>query len=455
MSRPKAAKTLRFQPAGGERKALPVGKKQVLNIERLAHDGRGIAFFEGRTWFVSGALPGEQVQVQVLAARSKVVEAQVVAIQSSSPERITPECQWVGQCGGCTLQHISHAQQISLKQNNLAEQFNREGVTPLAWAEPLVGSAFAYRRRARIAVRYDVKQKQVQVGFRGLASTAIVEVHNCAVLVKELQPLFAGLTTLFNGFQQPQALGHVELFSGRSNALLLRHTQALHVDDLQQLRAYCAGHNAQLWLQGVGEPQPDQTGQTLSYQLPAFALDIAYQPGDFVQVNAQMNEAMIAQALDWLAPQTDECVLDLFCGLGNFALPLAQKVKEVVAVEGVASMLLRANINAVANQLNNVHFYHADLSTSLRDHPWSRQSYAAALLDPPREGALAVVTDLAKMKVARIVYVSCNPATLARDAALLIARGYRLDKVGVLDMFAQTGHSEAMALFVKKEAVKS
>lgn len=450
MSRPKAVKTLRFQPAGGERNSLPVGKKQMLNIERLAHDGRGIAFLDGRTWFVSGALPGEQVQAQVLSARSKVVEAQTVAVQTASPARITPECQWAGQCGGCTLQHVSHAQQITLKHDNLVEQLSREGVTPIEWAEPLVGPAFAYRRRARIAVRYDVKQKHVEVGFRGLASTAIVEVKTCVILVDDLQPLFVGLADLFNAFKQPQALGHVELFSGRSNALLLRHTQALHADDLQQLRDYCAGHNAQLWLQGIGEPQPDQAGQTLSYALPQFGLELAYQPGDFVQVNAQMNEAMIAQALQWLAPQADERVLDLFCGLGNFALPLAQNVEQVVAVEGVLSMLARARENAAAHQLNNVHFFHADLSTSLRDKEWSRQTFSAALLDPPREGAQAAVTDLAKMKVQRILYVSCNPATLARDAAVLIARGYRLQKACVLDMFAQTGHTEAMALFVKK-----
>ncbi|MDY0249500.1 MAG: 23S rRNA (uracil(1939)-C(5))-methyltransferase RlmD [Pseudomonas sp.] len=450
MSRPKAPKTLRFQPAGGERSTLPVGKKQVLNIERLAHDGRGIAFLEGRTWFVSGALPGEQVQAQVLSARSKVVEAQVVVVQTSSPERISPECQWAGQCGGCTLQHVSHAQQITLKHDNLVEQLNREGITPVEWAEPLVGPAFAYRRRTRVSVRYEAKQKHVEVGFRGLASTAIVEVQACIILVDDLQPLFAGLSELFNRFKQPQALGHVELFSGNTNALLLRHTQALHADDLQQLRDYCAGHHSQLWLQGIGEPQPDQIGQALSYALPQFGLEIAYQPGDFVQVNAQMNEAMIAQALDWLAPQADERVLDLFCGLGNFALPLAQKVEQVIAVEGVESMLLRARENAAGHQLNNVHFFHSDLSTSLRDKEWSRQTFAAALLDPPREGAQAVVTDLAKMKVPRILYVSCNPATLARDAAVLLARGYRLKKACVLDMFAQTGHTEAMALFVKK-----
>lgn len=450
MSRPKAPKSLRFQPAGGERRGLPVGKKQVLNIERLSHDGRGIAFLEGRTWFVSGALPGEQVQAQVLAARSKVVEAQVVAVQTSSAERITPQCQWAGQCGGCTLQHLSHAQQIELKHANLVEQLSREGVTPSNWVEPLVGPAFAYRRRSRVAVRYDVKQKHVQVGFRGLASNDIVEVQTCVVLVDALQPLFSGLSALFNGFKQPQALGHVELFSGSSNALLLRHTQGLDATDLQQLRAYCAAHQAQLWLQGSGAPQPDQAGLTLNYPLPAYDLNIAYQPGDFVQVNAQMNEAMIKQALDWLAPQADDRVLDLFCGLGNFALPLAQQVKQVVAVEGVEAMLLRAGENASAHQLDNVDFIRCDLSESLRHNDWARQGFSAALLDPPREGAQAVVADLAKLKVPRIVYVSCNPATLARDAALLTARGYRLEKAGVLDMFAQTGHTEAMALFVKK-----
>lgn len=449
MSRPKAAKSLRFQPAGGERNSLPVGKKQMLNIERLSHDGRGIAFLDGRTWFVSGALPDEQVQVQVLSARSKVVEAQVVALHSSSAARITPQCQWAGQCGGCTLQHISHAQQIELKHANLVEQLSREGVTAQTWAEPLVGPAFAYRRRTRVAVRYDVKHKHVQVGFRGLASTAIVEVAECVILVAELQPVFAGLSALLNGFKQPQALGHIELFSGRSHALLLRHTQALHLDDLEQLRAYCAEYKVQLWLQGVGEPQPDQAGLTLSYAVPQFGLDIAYQPGDFVQVNAQMNEAMIAQALEWLAPQAEDRVLDLFCGLGNFALPLAQHTQQVVAVEGVATMLARARDNARANQLGNVEFYHCDLSASMRSEVWSRQGFNAALLDPPREGAQAVVADLAKLKVPRIVYVSCNPATLARDAAVLIARGYRLEKACVLDMFAQTGHTEAMALFVK------
>lgn len=451
MKRSKAPGSLRFQPAGGRaRTTVPVGKKQLLDIERLSHDGRGIAFLEGRTWFVSGALPGEHVQVQVLAARSKVVEAQVLTVHSSSPDRITPQCPWVGQCGGCTLQHLPHAQQIELKHNNLVEQFSRAAVVPAAWAEPLVGAAFAYRRRTRVAVRYDVKRKQVQVGFRGLASQAIVEVDACVILAAELQPVFAGLSALLNNFKQPQALGHIELFSGNGTALLLRHTQALAAEDLALLRAYCAEHHVQLWLQGIGEPQPDQAGQTLSYSLADYALQIAYQPGDFVQVNAQMNEAMIAQALAWLEPQPEDRVLDLFCGLGNFALPLAQQVAEVIGVEGAAAMVARARDNAGNNQLENVEFFQADLAQPLRSEPWARREFSAALLDPPREGAQQMVEHLAQLKVPRIVYVSCNPATLARDAAVLTGRGYRLEKAGVLDMFAQTGHSEAMALFVKE-----
>lgn len=450
MSRPKAPKTLRFQTSGAARSTMQIGKKQVLQIERLSHDGRGIAFLEGRTWFVSGALPGEQVQAQVLAARSKVVEALTVDVQIASADRITPECQWAGQCGGCTLQHVSHVQQIELKHANLVEQLTREGVMPKEWAEPLVGPAFAYRRRTRVSVRYDVKHKHVEVGFRGLASNDIVEVQACVILVADLQPVFAGLSALLNSFQQPQALGHIELFSGLSGALLLRHTQALHEGDLQKLRDYCAEHQVQLWLQGIGEPQPDQVGQALSYNLPQFALKIAYQPGDFVQVNAQMNEAMIAQALDWLEPQAGERVLDLFCGLGNFALPLAQKVEQVVAVEGVESMLTRARANAAAHQLSNVQFFNSDLTQPLHEKEWAKKGFAAALLDPPREGAQVVVERLAKLKVPRILYVSCNPATLARDAALLTARGYRLHKAGILDMFAQTGHAEAMALFIRK-----
>ncbi len=439
---------LRFQPAGGSKAvAVPTGKKQRLQIERLANDGRGIAFVDGRTWFVAGALAGEEVEARVLGARSQVVEARTERIFTSSSQRRVTPCAHAGQCGGCTLQHLPHSEQLALKQRTLAEQLLRvAGVTPEEWAPALVGPEFGYRRRARIAVRWDVKSKQLAVGFRAAASETIVAISECPVLVQPLQTLLNALPDVLRSLRKPQALGHVEIFSGTATALLVRHTAPLGEEDIARLEAFCLAQNAQLWLHGEGEPQPLQVGAELSYRLERWDLQLAYRPGDFVQVNGPINEAMVAQALDWLAPQACERVLDLFCGLGNFALPLAQRVGEVVAVEGVASMVTRAQQNARSNGLDNVHFYQADLSNPL-DAAWARSAFDAVLLDPPRDGAFAQVKQIAALGAGRLLYVSCNPATLARDAAELLKQGYRLKRAGILDMFPQTAHVEAMALF--------
>ncbi|MGL4318675.1 MAG: 23S rRNA (uracil(1939)-C(5))-methyltransferase RlmD [Pseudomonas sp.] len=445
----KRSSGLRFQPSGGERKAqVPVGKKQKLTIERLANDGRGIAFVEGRSWFVVGALPGEEVEARVLTARSQVIEARAERILQAVELRRQPPCAHAGTCGGCTLQHLPHGEQLALKQRSLAEQLQRvAGVQPEEWAAPLVGPEFAYRRRARIAVRWDVKNKYLEVGFRAAASQDIVAIDDCPVLVQPLQPLLTALPALLRSLDKPQALGHVELFHGSASALLLRHTAPLGENDLTRLRAFCSEHQTQLWLHGVGEPQADQPGQQLGYRLEPWDLQLQYRPGDFVQVNALVNQAMVEQAMEWLAPQTAERVLDLFCGLGNFALPLAQRVSEVVAVEGVQAMVERAGENARANGLGNLHFFQADLSKPLAEASWARQAFAAVLLDPPRDGAFEVVKQIGALGARRLVYVSCNPATLARDAAELVKQGYRLKRAGILDMFPQTAHVEAMALF--------
>ena len=442
---------LRFQPSGGERKTqVPVGKKQTLAIERLAHDGRGIAFLDGSSWFVAGALPGEQVEARVLGARSQVVEARTERVLRAVDTRRPAPCVHAGTCGGCTLQHLPHAEQLALKQRSLAEQLQRvAGIEPEEWAAPLVGAEFGYRRRARIAVRWDVKRKALDVGFRAAASQDIVAIEECPVLVQPLQPIFNALPVLLRSLDKPQSVGHVELFHGSASALLLRHTAPLGDEDLQRLRSFCAAQQAQLWLHGVGEPQADVPGQTLGYDLATWGLQLQYRPGDFVQVNAAVNEAMVAQALEWLAPHTQARVLDLFCGLGNFALPLAQRVAEVVAVEGVEVMVERARGNAVANGLGNLHFYQADLSKPLADAAWARKGFDAVLLDPPRDGAFEVVKQMKKLGAQRLVYVSCNPATLARDTAELAKQGYRLKRAGILDMFPQTAHVEAMALFEK------
>ena len=441
--------SLRFQPSGGGRvQQVPVGKKQRLAIERLAHDGRGIGFVDGKTWFVAGALPGEQVEARVLAARSQVVEARAEQVLIASSLRRVAPCAHAGHCGGCTLQHLPHAEQLALKQRTLAEQLARLAeLEPQVWIDPLVGPEFGYRRRARIAVRWDAKARKLEVGFRAASSQAIVAVADCLVLVQPLQPIMRALATVLQGLARPQAIGHVELFHGTAAAVLVRHTQPLGEGDLSQLRAFCAGHDAQLWLQGEGEPQPDVAGVRLGYRLERWDLVLDCRPGDFVQVNAPVNEAMVAQALDWLNPQPGERVLDLFCGLGNFALPLARKVGEVVAVEGVEAMVERARANAQTNGLGNVHFFQADLSNPLVGAAWLGEGFDAVLLDPPRDGAFEAVRKIGATGAKRVVYVSCNPATLARDSAELARQGYWLKQAGILDMFPQTAHVEAMALF--------
>ncbi len=441
---------LRFQPSGGSRAAqVPVGKKQKLAIERLAGDGRGIAFEGGRTWFVSGALAGEQVEARVLGARSQTVEARAERIIVASSERREAPCIHAERCGGCNLQHMPHADQLALKQRTLTEQLSRlGGVQPDEWAAPLVGPEFGYRRRARVAVRWDAKARQLQVGFRAEASQDIVAIDDCPVLVQPLQPIFRALPALLRSLEKPQAVGHVELFSGTAEAVLLRHTAQLPEADLSRLRAFCGEHRAQLWLQG-GQPEPDDPAAELGFELTRWQLRLAYRPGDFVQVNGPVNEAMVAQALDWLSVQPGERVLDLFCGLGNFALPLARQAAEVVAVEGVEAMVARAAANARSNGLDNAHFFRADLSNPLANETWARGGFAAVLLDPPRDGALEAVRGMSALGARRLVYVSCNPTTLARDAAKLAQQGYRLRRAGILDMFAQTAHVEAMALFEK------
>lgn len=440
---------LRFQPAGGDRAAqVPVGKKQRLDIERLAGDGRGISFHEGRTWFVSGALAGEAVEARVLGARGKIVDARLERVLQASPERRPAPCRHYDRCGGCNLQHLPHAEQLALKQRMLAEQLQRvAGIQPEQWAAPLSGPEFGYRRRARIAVRWDVKNRQLEVGFRAEASQAIIAIDECPVLVQPLQTILRHLPTVLRSLNKPQALGHVELFSGSAEAVLLRHVAPLPEDDLARLQAFCKEAGAQLWLQGEGEPAPVEAGQSLGFTLQPWQMQLAWRPGDFVQVNAQVNAAMIEQALAWLAPQPDERVLDLFCGLGNFALPLARQAREVVAVEGVQAMVERAAANARDNNVHNAAFFQADLSQPLAGAEWAAEGFSAVLLDPPRDGAYEVVQGIARLKAKRLVYVSCNPATLAHDAQVLVAQGYRLTRAGILDMFPQTAHVEAMALF--------
>lgn len=437
-----------------------IGQRIELELERLAHDGRGIGRWQGRIVFVDGGLPGERVQARVLKARSKLIETRMDKLLVASPERQTPRCAHIDLCGGCSLQHMPEATQLQVKQQALAQQLQHfAGLEPERWMPALVGPSYAYRQRTRLAMRWDKRRGALDVGYRQRSSSDLVEVHECPVLVPALEALVQALVPLLKTLDGRAGLGHVELIGDQAPVLLVRHMQPLSGADLHALQSLATEHGATCWLQ-PGEPEtlhqlggPDQEQSLPAYHLPDQQLRFEFMPGDFIQVNARINQMMVNQALEWLAVQPGEQVLDLFCGVGNFALPLARAGAQVTAVEGSAEMVRRAQQNAQNNQLESLHFSSADLS-KLQDAKWLDQPCDAALLDPPRDGAEQLVQQLADRAIGRILYVSCNPATLARDAGLLAARGYRLVQAGIMDMFPQTAHVEAMALFVAGSKVK-
>lgn len=428
-----------------------LGQRIELALERLTHDGRGIGRWQGRTVFVEGGLPGEQVSARVVRARSKLIEARLEQVKVASPERQQPACPHVELCGGCSLQHVSQQTQLSLKQQALAQQLEHfAGLQPERWMPALTGPEYGYRQRTRLSVRWDVQAQRLQVGYRQRASNALVEVTRCPVLLPSLERLLQALPAELQQLQGRAALGHVELIGGVQPGMIVRHMRPLSDSDMQRLRNLAQRHDMACYL--LSESDAVLHSLTEGFRQPAYRLsdqqlELQFAVGDFTQVNAGINQQMVNQALEWLALQPGERVLDLFCGVGNFSLPLAQTGALVTGIEGSAEMVERAASNARLNQLEQAHFFQADLS-NCQQAAWLSTEYQAALLDPPRDGAAHITAMLAQKRVQRILYVSCNPATLARDAGILSAAGYRLAQVGIMDMFPQTAHVEAMALFV-------
>lgn len=428
-----------------------IGQRIELSLERLTHDGRGIGHWQGRTVFVEGGLPGERVSARVTRARSKLIESRLDALLEPSPDRLTPACRHADLCGGCNLQHMPRQAQLELKQQALAQQLQHfAGIQPQRWMPALIGTEYGYRERTRLSVRWLPAQQRLQVGYRQRTSQELVDVLECPVLVPVLQQLLAELPAVLRQLGNPQGLGHVELIGGDYPSMIVRHLQPLAQTDTDLLQALAERHGMVCRLQSGA----DATMHTLAdnapdpaYHLEGQQLLFHFAAGDFTQVNAQINAQMIDQALSWLALQPGEKVLDLFCGVGNFSLPLARQGAQVTGIEGSQEMVERARHNAQLNNLENLHFYPADLSKPV-ETDWLSETYQAALLDPPRDGAAELVAVLARKKVSRILYVSCNPATLARDAGILAQAGYRMVQAGIMDMFPQTAHVEAMALFV-------
>jgi 23S rRNA (uracil1939-C5)-methyltransferase len=435
------------------RKKLPPDPVAA-TIESLSHDGRGVTHIEGKAVFIHGALPGEEVLFTYSAKRRNFDEGVVQQVLQASPERVEPGCPHFGVCGGCSLQHMDASAQIRSKQQVLQDAFQRIGeVEPEEWLPPLLSpNPWGYRRKARLGVKYVPKKGKVLVGFRERGSSFVTDLGRCDVLHPKVGQLITPLGELIGGLSIRDRIPQIEMAMGDSTCVLVfRVLEALSQEDRDKLEAFGAEYAIAVYIQpgGPDTVQPlSGTAANLNYVLPEYHLEIQFLPTDFTQVNSELNRLMVQRAVEMLAPAADERVLDLFCGVGNFTLPLARSCREVVGVEGDSALVARARENAHHNGVDNARYFTANLYESLEKEPWLAESFDKALLDPPRSGALEVLEHLPKLGIERMVYVSCYPGTLARDAGELVKKhGYRLLSAGVMDMFPHTAHVESIALF--------
>ena len=425
----------------------------LYDVTSLSHDGRGVAHVAGKALFITGALPGERVSVRNVKVRRHFDEATVDTIERASPKRVPPPCAHFGLCGGCSLQHLAPEEQILAKQGHLLEELKRTGrVQPARVLDPLFDSPWGYRRRARLGARYVAKKGRVVVGFRERAAPFVADLKRCEILAPPIpdliEPLGVMLTTLDIRTRIPQIEVAV---ADNASALVLRVLQAPSAHDVERLRAFGRRFQVQIHLQtgGLDTATPLDEVPPLIYRVPDFSIEFAFRPTDFIQVNAALNRRMIARAIELLAPQQHDEVLDLYCGLGNFTLPLTRGAALVVGVEGERGLIERARANAQRNAIANVEFHAADLTSIDAQLPWTLRSYARVLLDPPRAGAgEGVLRLIERCGACRVVYISCHPGSLARDSGILVQElGFRLAAAGVIDMFPHTSHVESIALF--------
>ena len=423
----------------------------------LSHDGRGVARREdGKTVFISGALPGETVLAEATARSRRFDEARTLQVLEASPDRVEPRCPHFGTCGGCVLQHLDEGRQILAKQHVLLENLERIGrVQPGEVLPPLTASSWGYRRKGRFSVRRVNRKDRTLVGFREQDPRFVADLRECHTTIPQVGMKIEALAALVDRLQAREHIPQIEFIAGDGPvALTVRHLVPLEESDRAALAAFGREHGFAIFLQpgGVDSVHPLDPGHVpeLAFRLPQWNVELAFQPLDFIQVNGRLNELMIARALEMLDTAPEHRVLDLFCGLGNFTLPLARQVREVVGVEGDPGLVARARANAERNGLDNARFHAADLTRDQRGAPWMRQGFDRLLLDPPRSGAEEVLKQLPLQDIDRIVYVSCHPGSLARDAGFLVhERGYRLVSAGVMDMFPHTAHVESIALFVR------
>ena len=426
-----------------------------LDITDLLHDGRGVGRLDGKAVFVTGALPGETVRVKQTGRNRNFDEGETLEVLIASPDRVAPRCPHFGVCAGCVLQHLDQDKQIAAKQHVLEENLARIGhVEPGCMLEPLVDAAWGYRRKGRFSVRFVEKKDRVVIGFRELNPRFVAELTQCHTILPELGMRIPELAALVESLDAKRSIPQIEFIAGDGPvALVFRHLEPLGSADTDRLRQFAQASGFAVLLQpgGVESVAPLWPEQiALHFPIPQFDLSLAFKPLDFIQVNAGLNQKMIARAMELLDPQPTDRVLDLFCGLGNFTLPLSRKAGRVVGVEGDSGLVARARENALRNGLANVEFHAADLARDIASEPWMKLGFDKMLIDPPRAGAAEVLAQMPLKGIRRIVYVSCHPGSLARDAGFLVTeRGYRLVAAGAMDMFPQTAHVESIALFEK------
>ncbi len=430
-----------------------MASEEQATVVDLDHTGRGVARLEGKAVFVSGALPGEEVRLKRTRLHARFDEALLLEVIRPSPDRREPACAHFGRCGGCALQHFAPEAQWAAKHRELLTQLERIGqVTPREMLPALTGPLFGYRRRARLGVKYLAKSGRAIVGFRERTSPLLTDVRHCHVLASPVGELCEALGEMIGLLSINSRLPQIEVSIGAEVTVMVLRVLLPPTDaDLAVLRRFAAQHTVEFWLQSGGRDSIvplDASAKPLNYELPEFNVKIGFGPLDFVQVNTVLNERMVSRAIELLAPEPGESVLDLYCGVGNFTLPLGRRAAQVLGIEGEAALVAKARSNATANGLDNVQFATADLSVAPKDEPWLKKRFDRILLDPPRAGAAALLPFIAKSGAKRVVYISCHPASLARDAGVLVREhGYTLTAAGVMDMFPHTAHVESIAVF--------
>ena len=431
-------------------------KVYEIEIEALSHEGRGISHIDNKVIFTRGALPGEKVIASRTLSRAKYEEADVVEVIEPSLDRIDAKCSVYGICGGCSFQHLSSLNQISAKHDWLQSAFmGQSKVQPKEWLEPIQVESWGYRRKARLGVRYVAKKEKVLVGFRERKSSFVTVMSRCEVLHPSLGDNLEILSECIEALSIKEHVPQIEVaIAEKDTILILRHLQPLNENDEKVLIDYAKKLSITWYLQsgGLDTIKPLKNPVQLTYSIPKHNIEMSFLPNDFTQVNFELNKKMIDLALGLLDLNENDDVIDLFCGLGNFTLPISRYVNKVVGIEGDKGLVERAKANAEQNNITNALFYKADLFEDVSGFEWFRgKNYNKALIDPARTGAIEIVELLPKLNIERLVYVSCNPATLARDTAKLISLGFSLESAGVMDMFPQTAHVESIALFVRKK----